>query len=121
MGYKNYKELLVWQKSMDLVEIVYKLVKYLPKEETYALSDQMRRAVISIPSNIAEGHQRNSPRDFKYFLGVARGSNAELETQLLVCIRLNYLTQQQTEQALIFTEEIGKMLSAFITTLSNQL
>ena len=77
---QNYKELIVWQKSMDLVAEIYKLVKFLPKEETYALSDQMRRAVVSIPSNIAEGYGRNSTRDYVKFLKTARGSCFELET-----------------------------------------
>ena len=87
----HYKELTVWQKAMDLVVEVYCLVRKLPKEELYALSDQIRRAVVSIPSNIAEGQQRNSKNDFKHFLTIARGSNAEVETQLLICVRLTYL------------------------------
>ena len=81
---KSYRELIVWQKSMELAEKVYLLVKALPKEETYALSDQMRRAAVSIPSNIAEGHARQSQKEFLQFLCIARGSRAELETQLLL-------------------------------------
>ena len=88
---RTHKELLVWQKSMLLVEEVYRLVKMLPKEETYALSDQMRRAAISIPSNIAEGNARNSPKEFQQFLYISLGSAAELETQLLICQRLGYI------------------------------
>ena len=112
-----YTDLKVWQKAMDLVEIVYKLVKYLPKEETYALSDQMRRAVVSIPSNIAEGQQRNTQKDFKNFLFIARGSNAEIETQLRICVRLKYLNEEQVKPAMELCSEIFKMLSAFITKL----
>jgi four helix bundle protein len=88
MALQSYKDFTVWQKAMDLTVEIYKLVKLLPKEETYALSDQMRRAVVSIPSNIAEGQSRNSDKEFANFLGIARGSNSELETQLQICIRL---------------------------------
>ena len=90
----GYQELKVWQKSMDLAEVVYDLIKLLPKSELYALSDQMRRASVSIPSNIAEGQQRRSSKEFLTFLSVARGSLAELETQLLLCVRLNFLTNE---------------------------
>ena len=113
-----YTDLIVWQKSMDLVVIVYQLVKHLPKEETYALSDQMRRAVVSIPSNIAEGQQRNSPKEFKNFLNIARGSNGELETQLQICVRLNFLNEEQIKPAMELCSEISKMLSSFIVKLS---
>ena len=75
---QSYKELLVWQKSMELMIEVYGLVKLLPKYETYGLSDQMRRASVSIPSNISEGQVRNSTKEFINFLSIARGSNAEL-------------------------------------------
>ena len=81
----NYKELDVWKKSMEVAIKVYKLVKFLPSEEKFCLSDQMRRAVISIPSNIAEGNQRYSSREYKHFLTISKGSLAELETQLLLC------------------------------------
>jgi len=78
----TFENLIVWQKSMDLVEEVYSLVKSLPREENYGLSDQMRRAAVSIASNIAEGQERISARDFAKFLFYAKGSKAELETQL---------------------------------------
>ena len=113
----HYKELTVWQKSMELVVEVYRLVRKLPKEELYALSDQMRRAVVSIPSNIAEGQQRNSKNDFKHFLTIARGSNAEVETQLLICVRLNYFKEEEIRQAIDLCNEISRMLSAFILKL----
>jgi len=90
---KDFKDLIVWQKAMDLVVEVYNLVKKLPKEEQFALSDQMRRAVISIPSNIAEGRGRYSIKEYTHFLSVAKGSNAELETQLLLCVKINYLKE----------------------------
>lgn len=113
----SYKELTVWQKSKDLVKEVYRLVKLLPKEETYALSDQMRRAVISIPSNIAEGWGRSGDKDYPRFLSVALGSNFELETQLIICGELGLIPENELEQAQQLTDEISKMLNALISKL----
>lgn len=118
---RNYKELPFWQKSMDLTVEIYKLVRFLPKEETYALSDQMRRAVVSIPSNIAEGQGRDSTREYIYFLNIARGSCFELETQLSICIRIGYLTEEKVRQSLNLINEIGKMLTAIINKLKIKL
>ncbi|MBO5720510.1 MAG: four helix bundle protein [Bacteroidales bacterium] len=86
MKNSNYKNLLVWQKAMDLVVEIYKISKLLPKEEKYGISDQIRRSAVSVPSNIAEGQSRNSIKEFIQFLSIARGSLAELETQLLICV-----------------------------------
>ena len=105
------EDLIVWQKAMDLTVEVYRLVKFLPREETYALSDQMRRAVTSIPSNIAEGHGRNSNKEFANFLSVARGSLAELRTQLQICHRLKYFSESESEYALNLCAEIYKILN----------
>jgi len=110
---KSYKDFIVWQKAMDLAVEVYRLVKFLPREETYALSDQMRRAVISIPSNIAEGQGRSSTRDFIKFLSIARGSQSEIETQLQICIRLRYFSEEQAT-TLGLCNEINKMLNSLI-------
>ena len=107
---KNYKDLIVWQKAMDLSVEIYQLVKKLPKHETYALSDQMRRAAISIPSNIAEGKSRVSQKEFLYFLGIAKGSRAELETQLQICEKIGYLNEEDTKNAFGLLTEIEKML-----------
>lgn len=109
---ESYKDLIVWQKSMLLVKEIYSIVKLLPKEEQYALSDQMRRAAVSIPSNIAEGYGRNSTNDYIRFLNIARGSKYELETQLHICVMLNYITKEQVASALDLTQEIGKMLNS---------
>ena len=114
---KNYRELVVWKRSMELVVETYKLVKLLPKEETYALSDQIRRAVVSIPSNIAEGNGRASTKDYARFLSMARGSKYELETQLLICAALNYLTKEQIMKAMVLSDEIGRMLNVLIAKL----
>lgn len=112
-----YKELIVWQKSMELVKEIYCLVKKLPKEETYGLSDQMRRAVVSIPSNIAEGNGRKSQVEYTRFLDIARGSQFELETQLHICIMLKYLTENETQKAFELIGEVGKMLNSLIIKL----
>ena len=96
MAITHYKDLMVWQKSMDLAEKIYEAFKSMPKEELFGLSDQMRRAVISVPSNIAEGQQRSSTKDYIRFLHIARGSLGELETQIILCERLKYLEHETT-------------------------
>ncbi len=105
---------------MELVAEIYKLTALLPKTETYALTDQMRRAAVSIPSNIAEGQQRRTKNEFANFLAIARGSDAELETQLLICQKLSFLTPEQTAQALLMCSEIGKMLNTLIRKLTSE-
>ena len=120
MGLVDYKELIVWQKSMDLVSEVYKLVKKLPKEETYVLSDQMRRSAISIPSNIAEGNARQSTKEYIYFLSIARGSIAELETQLLLGERTGYWKSDDTAKLFDLITEIRKMLTSIKHNLSKK-
>ena len=103
---EDYKDLIVWQRSMELAEEVYRLVKKLPKEELFALSDQIRRAVISIPSNIAEGYERNSTKEYIHFLSIAKGSKAELETQLLLCTKIHYLNNSDIEKSISLIQEI---------------
>ena len=117
---KDYKTLDFWIKSMKLATEIYKLVKLLPKEETYALSDQMRRAVVSIPSNIAEGYGRSSTREYIQFLNIARGSCLELETQLRICVNIGYLTDKDTATSLELLNEVGRMLTATINTLKTK-
>ena len=114
----SYKDLLVWQRAMDLVAETYRIARELPNEERYALSDQMRRAAVSVPSNIAEGQVRNSTKEFVQFLSVANGSNAELYTQLLLCIRLGYLSADAAQHTLPLSEEVSKMLSSLIQKLT---
>lgn len=117
---ESYKNLIVWQKSMNLAEEIYKLVKRLPREEIYALSDQMRRAAVSVPSNIAEGYDRISTKEYLFFLSVSRGSNAELETQLRLCMSFGYLSESEIKPALNLCEEIRKMLNTIIYKLRNK-
>lgn len=114
---KYYKELTVWQKAMDLTVEIYRIVKFLPREETYALSDQMRRAAVSIPSNIAEGNGRTSTREYINFLSIARRSQTELETQLQICIRLKFFSESEAKVAFELCDELNRMLNALITSL----
>ena len=118
MKSSDYRQLKVWQKAMDLTTEIYKLVKLLPKEETYALSDQMRRAAVSIPSNIAEGQGRNSDKEFVNFLSIARGSLWELETQIEICERLGYINNTIRSNTFLMTAEVSKMLNALSNSLS---
>ena len=117
---KSFKDLVVWQKAMDLSVAVYQLTKAFPKEEMFGLTSQMRRAAVSIPSNIAEGAGRGSKKDFAHFLSVARGSKYELETQLLICIELDYLSEEQCREAFSMINEVGIILNGFIKKLSIQ-
>ena len=119
LGY--YSDLKVWQKSMDMAVDIYTMVKGLPREELYGLSDQMRRAAVSVPSNIAEGHQRSSTRDYIRFLNIAKGSLGEIETQIILCKRLGYIGDNKQMELLLRCEEIGKMLSGLITNLQKKL
>jgi len=118
LAVQKYEDLIVWQKAMDLVVEIYNITKLLPGEELYALSNQMKRAAVSIPSNIAEGQGRGTTKDFVKFLYIAKGSKGELETHLLICVRLKYLTQSEILIALNLLNEIGKMLNALICKLN---
>ena len=117
---RHFKELLVWQRAIDLVAEVYKLIRFLPTEEVYALSSQMRRSAVSIPSNIAEGQQRRTTKEFIHFLSIARGSCAELETQFYICVKLGYLEESQIVHVLDLIDEIGKMLNGLLSKLQLQ-
>ncbi|MBQ7202600.1 MAG: four helix bundle protein [Eubacterium sp.] len=114
MPWRDYKELKIWQKSMALVDEVYKLISKLPSDEKYALASQIRRAVVSVPSNIAEGNARSSQKEFVHFLEISKGSLFELDTQLMICQRQNYLTKEETDSVLVQTDELIKMLSKLI-------
>ena len=117
----SYRDLTVWQRAMDLVALVYKLTADLPREETYGLSSQMQRAAVSIPSNIAEGHARESTKEYLRYLLISRGSMAELETQLLLCQKLHFLSKEAVENALIISDEIGRMIRGLQQSLTKKL
>ena len=116
MSWMNYRDLVVWQKAMDLADAVYEVLNFLPAEEIYALGTQMRRAAVSVPSNIAEGRGRQTTKDLKGFLAIARGSCYELETQLIICLRRGYLTKLQVQRVLSLCDEVGRMLTGMITS-----
>ena len=116
---QKFEDLIVWQKAMDLVIDIYKLVKLLPNEEMFALSDQMKRAAVSIPANIAEGQERSTSKDFAKFLYIAKGSKGELETHFMICVRLEYLTLSQIAASQNLLAEIGKMLNSLIYRLNS--
>lgn len=116
---KHYKELLVWQKGMVLAKIVYQLTARFRPEERYGLTSQMRRAAVSVPSNIAEGQARKSTNEFLQFLSVARGSLAELDTQLALSVALSLLRQADAEPALKEIDELQKMLVGLKRKLSS--
>lgn len=116
---KTYKDLIVWQKAMEMTTLLYKTIKKLPKEETYTLCDQMRRAAISIPSNIAEGFGRNSKKEYLQFLYIANGSVCELETQLILCVNINYLSEIETQPTMDLLSEIGKIIMTITKKLNS--
>ncbi len=113
----SYKELKVWQKSFACVARIYRLTATFPSTELYGLSSQMQRAAISIPSNIAEGSQRTSDKEFANFLLIARGSIAELETQILLAIELQYVPVEKVQGILDELDAISRMLHSFVSTL----
>ncbi len=121
MDVLNYRELIVWQKSMDLAVECYSVVESLPKSEMYGLCSQMHRAAVSISSNIAEGQGRIHTREFIHHLGIANGSRCELETQLLLSARIGYLKSAQIDPLLSLSAEVGRMLHSLIKRLEERL
>jgi four helix bundle protein len=117
----SYRDLAVWQRAMELAALVYKLTARLPREETYGLGSQLQRAAVSIPSNIAEGHARESTKEYLRYLLVSRGSMAELETQLLLCQKLQFLSKEDVEHVLIVSDEIGRMIRGLQKSLTKKL
>ena len=111
----NYKDLLVWQRSMDLVERIYRITQKLPDTERWGLISQMCRAAVSVPSNIAEGYGRQATGEYRHFLSIARGSLSELETHLLLCQRLGHIEPKEVAPLLREVEEILKMMSTLIS------
>lgn len=118
---KSFRDLVVWQKSMNLVERVYSITKQFPADERYALTSQLKRASVSVPSNIAEGYGRNSTADYIRFLKISLGSLYELDTQLELAIRLKLAHDEETKDALELCVEIEKMLVALISKLRTRI
>lgn len=117
---KSYKELIVWQKSMQLVKEVFLITDKFPKSETYGLISQMRRSAVSIPSNIAEGYGRKSKKEYSQFYSIAYGSTLELETQLIISKELNFIDIKDFQKINSLLEEVAKMLN-YMTSRMRQL
>lgn len=113
----SYRDLIGWQKAMEVVVEVYRITDQFPKTEQFGLINQLRRAAVSIPSNIAEGEGRSSPKEFCHFLYIARGSIQEVETQLLIAQRLAYCSESVTESCLKRLDEVSRILSGLIRSL----
>jgi len=117
MSIRSYRDLVVWRKSMALVTDIYRCTQAFPASELYGLVSQLRRAAVSVPSNIAEGQARLSTGEFKQFLGHARGSLMEVETQILVAAELGYLKTHETDALLVGAGEIGRLLNGLLRSL----
>jgi len=115
---QSYRDLVVWQKAMEVVTEVYRVSQGFPKEEVYGLTSQLRRAAVSVPSNIAEGQGRKGAKEFQQFLAQARGSLLELETQIQIAQNLGYLQPVQVERLLQRTAEVGRMLNGLMKSLN---
>ncbi len=115
----SYRELIGWQKAMDAVAEVYRVTRTFPQTEQFALTNQLRRAAVSIPSNIAEGQGRGSNKEFCHFLRIARGSIQEVETQLLIAQRLNYLAAPEADGCLKQFDEVSRILAGLIRSLDS--
>ena len=109
---QGYRDLVVWQQAMNVAVETYRLTRAFPKDEMFGLTSQMRRAAVSIASNIAEGEGRKSRNEFSHFLGLALGSKSELETQIVLSERVNLLKTSETESIKKSLDDIGKMLTA---------
>ncbi len=111
---QSYRELIAWQKAMEFVMDVYKTTRTFPRDELYGLASQLRRAAVFVPSNIAEGQARFSAQEFHHFLGRARGSLVEIETQLIIAQNLGYFSEEQGKQLLDRAAELGRILNGLI-------
>lgn len=118
---KTHKDLDVWKLSIDFVTEIYAKTKSYPKEEHFGITNQIRRAAVSVPSNIAEGAGRRSDKEFLQFLYIALGSVQEIDTQLLISLNLNYLTKSEYEILLIKLDQISKMLFGLIKSIKQKL
>ena len=114
---KGFRELRVWQQAMDLVQRIYLLTQLFPREEIYGLTSQIRRAVVSVPSNIAEGHTRDHVKEYLHHLSISQGSLAELETQIEIARRLKYISSGQLQETLEDVNSLGKQLYALRNSL----
>jgi four helix bundle protein len=117
MSVESYRDLVAWQKGMDLVEALYRASQQWPREELYGLTNQARRAAVSIPANIAEGHGRRGSTEMKHFLSMADGSLKELETHLLIAERLSYMNHADTQALLLVCAEVGRIIGGLMRSM----
>jgi four helix bundle protein len=115
---KSYRDLIAWQKALDLVIAIYQVSASFPKDEVYGLTSQLRRAAVSVPSNIAEGQGRHGRAEFRHFLRQASGSLMELETQIIIAERLCYVSSETASRLLCSSAELGKILNGLINSLN---
>jgi four helix bundle protein len=115
----SYRDLIAWRKAMDLVTDIYRVTRAFPRDELYGLTNQLRRAAVSVPSNIAEGQARFSRKEFHHFLSQARGSLVEIETQLTIAQNLEYLSLEEIRPLLERTAELGKILNGLIASIKS--
>jgi four helix bundle protein len=116
---ESYKDLIVWQKGIELVNEIYILTKRFPKEEMFGMTNQMRRAAVSIPANIAEGWGRNSTKSYIQFVRISRGSLYEIETMLVIAKNQNYINEEQKSSTSSRIDELGKMLNKLLISLDH--
>jgi four helix bundle protein len=117
MAVQSYRQLIAWQKAMVLVKHIYNLTKEFPREEIYGLTSQIRRAAVSVPSNIAEGQGRDSTKEFLHHLSISYGSLMEVETQILIAESLDYLNSEETKLILEKTAETGRLINGLLRSL----
>ena len=120
MGVRHFRELVAWQKAMDLVVRIYEATEPFPSSERFGLTNQLRRAAVSVPSNIAEGQGRHATRDFLRCLSIAYGSLQEVETQLIIASRLDYLEEQFRPGLFDLASEVARLINGLMNSLSHQ-
>ena len=118
---RGFKDLEVWQVSMRLVRVCYDLTKGFPESERFGLTNQLRRSAVSVPSNIAEGHGRGSPKSFLQFLWIANGSLAELETQVLLAVDLQFVASDRAAESIELVRQVGRMLTGLRRSIEKSL
>ncbi len=109
---KSYRNLIVWQKSIEVCTLIYRLTQDFPRDETFGITSQLKRAAISVPTNISEGHSRNSKKEYRHFVGIARGSLTEIETLITLTKNLQFTSENKITEITDLCTEIGKMLTS---------
>lgn len=117
----SYRDLTVWQRAIDLTDVVYEVTKRFPKDERFALTSQLQRAAVSIPSNIAEGHGRDHLREYLHHLSIANGSLMELETQLTIAVHRGYVSSSEAQRSFDLSGDVGRLLAGLVRALKARL